>query len=212
MINIIDMQHSFSLKWLQRVYLNKEASFACIPLYYYEKLGNDLSALGSNLTSKYFKGLGEIRPEFWRSAMEIWLNSNVAPEPEEVNNEHQPLWNNYNIKYRNTVLYHKNWVTRGYSLVVDLFIDGTFLTLDRALDIMGQGGRVVLQYNAPYNALPAAWRDPDSVRGINPGEPTFCGLEISALTSKHVRGKLLQQQKSLHNALLFGEENFQILV
>ena len=106
MINIIDMQHSFSLKWLQRVYLNKEASFACIPLYFYEKLGNDLSALRSNLTSNYFKGLEEIRPEFWRCAMEIWLNSNVEPEPEEVNIEHQPLWNNDNIKYRNTVLYY----------------------------------------------------------------------------------------------------------
>ena len=208
MINIIDMQHSLSLKWLQRVYLNKEASFACIPLYYYEKLGNDLSALRSNLTSKYFKGLEEIRPEFWRCAMEIWLNSNVAPEPEEVNIEHQPLWNNDNIKYRNTVLYYKNWVTRGYSLVGDLFVDGTFLTLDRALDIMGQDGRVVLQYNALYNALPAAWRDPDNVEGINTGEPTFCGLEISTLTSKHVREKLLQQRRKPPCCIAFWGRKF----
>ena len=60
MINVIDMQYTLALKWIKMIYTNQHALYACIPMNYYEKLGENFLALKSNIGSKYFKGF-EIR-------------------------------------------------------------------------------------------------------------------------------------------------------
>ena len=60
MINIRDMQNAFLIKWLQKVYCNQDSNFSCIPMYYLEKVGCDMSVLFSNITSKHFNGLQNI--------------------------------------------------------------------------------------------------------------------------------------------------------
>ena len=65
MINAFDMQNAFIIKWVKNVYCNKWASYSCIPVMYYEKLGYDFSVLRSSVRSKHFTGFNEIRSQYW---------------------------------------------------------------------------------------------------------------------------------------------------
>ena len=67
---------------------------------------------------------------------------------------------------------------------------------------------MMLQYQALWNALPPAWRDPDSIGAINPEEPTFCNLMLSTLTAKEVRCKLLDQRKKSPCCIAFWERKY----
>ena len=58
MINIVDMQFSFVVKWFKLIYSNTSALFSQIPLSMLEFLGSDFSVLKCNVSSKEFKGLG----------------------------------------------------------------------------------------------------------------------------------------------------------
>ena len=90
-----------------------------------------------------------------------------------------------------------SWIGLGYVLVGDLFVDDTFLTLDRLRHSMeGQSQtNVLFQYYALYNALPAAWRSVEGLEAINPEQPTFHGREITYITSNYTRDILLKMRQ-----------------
>ena len=77
MINAFDMQNAFIIKWVKNIYCNKYASYSCIPVMYYEKLGYEFSVLRSSVKSKHFTGFEEIRSQYWKKALEIWLNLKI---------------------------------------------------------------------------------------------------------------------------------------
>ena len=166
MINAFDMQNAFIIKWVKNVYCNKWASYSCIPVMYYEKLGYEFSVLRSSVRSKHFTGFNEIRSQYWKKALEVWLNLKVVknedtPNVDEVDDiAMQPLWNNELVQYKGKSLFYKRWVESGYICVGDLFIDDRLVTLDHIVRGVGPDTRLPLHYYVLYNAVPAAWRDP----------------------------------------------------
>ena len=96
LIDVIDMQTSFVIKWFTTIYTNKYASYSCIPRLCDKKIGMDFSVLRSSVGSKHFIGLEEIKSPFWQSALMLWLDfnrreiCNVADVRDIAN---QLLWN-----------------------------------------------------------------------------------------------------------------------
>ena len=56
MIDVIDMQTSFVIKWFRTIYINKYVSNSCIPVLYHEKIGMDFSGI---------KELGGVQTFYW---------------------------------------------------------------------------------------------------------------------------------------------------
>ena len=213
-----DMQTSFVIKWFRNIYTNKYASYSCIPVLYYEKIGMDFSVLRSSVVSKNFIGLEEIKSPFWKSALKFWLDFNK----EEICNvtdvrdiANQPLWNNVYIQFKNRPLFFKNWINAGYVCVGDLFIEDSLVSLDYILTSLGPDSRLMFQYFALYNALPAAWRDPSIADYCTQGAlqvvPSFCDIRINNLSAKLIRQKLTQQRKTNPCCVNFWGQNFVIL-
>ena len=166
MINVIDLQHSFIIKWIKCVYCNKDASYSCTPVMYLEKLGYDFSVLRSSVDSKKFMGFDEIKSHFWKKALHVWLkfkDTEKVPINEVDDVANQPLWNNAFVQFKNKSLFYRNWLESGYVCVGDLFIEDSLVSLEHIMTFMGPDPRLPLQYYALYNALPAAWRDPATI-------------------------------------------------
>ena len=120
MINIIDFQKSFLIKWMKYLYMNKEAVVCNIPQYYYNRVGNDLSVLQSNIPSKKFKGIELIKSSFWSSVLSCWLDftydhqlylndihDNLLDDPEAgIRPTSYVIWNNSSVTYRNNPLFY----------------------------------------------------------------------------------------------------------
>lgn len=211
MIDIHDMQVSFAVKWLQKLHSNKNATFAVIPIHYYDKLGRDLSVLQSNVKSKYFKGFEYIKASFWRKALEIWLDTNLTQKREDIEDNsiaNQVLWNNEVVKYRNNVLCWKNWIDHGFIYVEDLFLDEEFLSLERAQQVMGPRGDLTFQYYALYNALGDVWRDPQAVQLYNDPVIQWCGHKIESISTELVRTTLLENRCKQPCSVAFWSRKF----
>ena len=131
---------------------------------YYEKLGYDFSVLRGSVWSKHFTGFNEIRSQYWKKALEVWLNLKVVKKEDTPNIDEvddiamQPLWNNVLVQYKGKSLFDKRWVESGYICVGDLFIVDHLVTLDHIVRGVGPDVRLPLQYYALYNAVPAACR------------------------------------------------------
>ena len=214
MINAFDMQNAFIIKWVKNVYCNKWASYSCIPVMYYEKLGYDFSVLRSSVRSKHFTGFNEIRSQYWKKALEVWLNLKVVknedtPNADEVDDiAMQPLWNNVLVQYKGKSLFYKGWVESGYICVGDLFIDECLVTLDHIVRGVGPDARLPLQYYALYNAVPAAWRDPAALGDMDPVEPMFRGTRLSSLTTGMIRQLLVKDRVSVPCCVNFWKRKF----
>ena len=56
MINVGDMLMSFLIKWVKELFKTPQSNHCLIPMYYFGKLGDDLSVFHSNTSAKHFKG------------------------------------------------------------------------------------------------------------------------------------------------------------
>ena len=120
MKNAFDMQNPFIIKWVKNIYCNKYASYSCIPVMYYEKLGYDFSVLRSSVKSKHFTGFEEIQSQYWKKALEIWLNQKMNKNDNTLNIDEvddiamQPLWNNVLVQHKGKSLFYKGWIESGW--------------------------------------------------------------------------------------------------
>ena len=211
MINVIDLQHSFVIKWIKCIYCNKDASYSCIPAMYLEKLGYDFSVLRSSVDSKSLMGFEEIKSNFWKKALHIWLkfkDNEKVPINEVDDVANQPLWNNAFVQYKDRSLFYRNWLESGYVCVGDLFIDDCLVSLDHIMTFMGPDPRLPLQYYALINALPPAWRDPAIIDNLDPAEPTFRDQRLSSLTAKDIRLSLVKDRTCMPCCVNFWERKF----
>ena len=68
-----------------------------IPIEMMSRLGKNLCCFSSDVSVKYFKGLGLIKNTFWRKVLSCWLDNKQkwsAETPAKTALEKQCLWNN----------------------------------------------------------------------------------------------------------------------
>lgn len=178
---------------------------------YFEQLGMDLSVLRSSVRAGHFTGFDVIKSQFWKSALEIWLNLKNDEIIDLENTDEiasQPLWNNALVQYKGKSLFFKRWVEGGYVHVGDMFIDDRLVTLDHLVTYMGPDSRLSFQYYALYNALPAAWRNPDSVGVIDSVQPVFPNVPLTSVTTKMIRQSLMKDKQKVSSGASFWKRKF----
>ena len=125
MINIIDMQTSFSLVWIAQLKEEKISKWKSIPLNDLNKMGPNLTCLKASIPSNKLLGLNYIHSTFWKRSLMAWVDHKKLFIKEYSSFEHQPLFNNRLIKYRNNYLFFSKWVNAGVALVHDVWRNGT---------------------------------------------------------------------------------------
>lgn len=162
MINIKDIQTSFQIKWFKKLFQEGDSIVCNIPLYYYEKLGRNLSVLQSNVPARSFKGLSDIKSVYWQNSLSKWLDINYLFHSQQAEDNiltnsifSQVIWNNHNLRYRNEVLLMKKLIACNIIHVGDLFINGVFVSLAQLAQRVGPSAGLVLQHNVLFNALPS---------------------------------------------------------
>ncbi len=196
MINILDMQDSFLIAWMNKLWCNRDSFWAHVPLFYISQLGPDLAVLNSNIGIKEFRGLTVVKAHFWKSALISWLKYQKIHECDEIQPnqvKNQNIWNNNIIRYQGKVLFFPEWINKGIINIGDLYVDDHIKTFAQMEQHLGTSPRLLLQYNVVVNAVPQAWKNVTDQMVLNVS-PTFGGCNISVLTSAKVR-KLLVKLK-----------------
>ena len=78
MINVDDLQKSFLLSWAKKKkkkMIEKGENWKQIPTEMMSSLGKNLCCFSSDLSVKYFKGLGLIKNTFWRKVLSCWMDN-----------------------------------------------------------------------------------------------------------------------------------------
>ncbi len=196
MINIVDMQHSFYIAWMSKLWHNHSAFWATIPLYYLFQLGQDFAVLRANVHKKEFIGLYKIKSEFWKKTIIAWLDHHKVYTYDDITADHiknQSLWNNSIIRYQGRVLFFTKWLANGILTVGDLYNGDQIMSFPQLEDKMGRAPALLLQYNVVINALPHEWRNIAQDATYN-RSPSFLENDISVLSSPKVR-ELITKRK-----------------
>ena len=74
-INVDDLHKSFLLSWTNILMKEKEEKRKQIPTEMMSRLVENVCCFSSDLSVKYFKGLGLIKNTFWRKVLSCWLDN-----------------------------------------------------------------------------------------------------------------------------------------
>ena len=129
--------------------------------------------------------------KYWCDVLKTWLDKNSnSLEVASCSVEDQNLWNNDDIKFKQNVLFFKEWINAGIYKLGHMFNDEGYLrSVNDIITIVGNSAARQFQYNAVFNVIPAEWR----VRsGINQAvEPTlFWDKNLLLLSTKDIRRQL----------------------
>lgn len=159
MIDICVLQQALLLSWVKKLYYGEQARWKIIPLFYFNKLGENLSVFKSNVKKESFRGINRIKNSFYKKVLEIWLEKNRCLVDNEFDSNNQILWNNRDIKYRGNVLFLEDWIKAGIIYLKDFKCRGTILSLNDIVAKVGSSPRRQLEYNVVLNAIPPEWRN-----------------------------------------------------
>jgi hypothetical protein len=151
MINVTDMQNSFLLSWVKKLQDAIDEKWSNIPQHYLSGFGPNFQFIfTSSVPSKKIKGLGLIKSEFWRKALETWIEIfheiNTSKSLNLPLNKQQ-LWNNSNIIYKGQCLFLKDWVSK-ITYVSDIMENNQLFTFDQICSKIGNKPCRIFEYNA----------------------------------------------------------------
>lgn len=153
MINVNDMQSSFLLSWAVGLRHSSGQMWNAIPRFWLSKTGVNLSCFLSDVPSKSFIGLGNIKSMFWRHVLVAWLDNRQKIKTLVSESENRCLWNNASIMYRHNPLFFRDWIEANLCFVSDVFVAGNVITYQRTLEILGHKPSRIFEYNALCTAL-----------------------------------------------------------
>ena len=160
MINIIDMQNSFLISWLNKLYFSNHQKWTYYPNYIFSTLGPDLNCIKTTASIKTFVGLSNIKSEFWKKALMSWIKHNnkidVCQQEHFISQSSICLWNNKYLMYRGKCLFFKDWALAGLNYIHDIKHNGNLLTFNEICRLVGNKPCRIFEYNAIYTATMSA--------------------------------------------------------
>jgi hypothetical protein len=218
MIDIFDMQNSFLLMWVTKLYNSYESVWSCIPKYWYNKLGEKLSVLESSVTCRDFIGMELIKSVFWKRVLSTWILNNKssqvsAEEVALVDIYSQVLWNNRFIVYKRTPLMILDCIKAGIIRVGDILKQKNIINYEDYVCKLDTSPNRLLEYNALVNSVPQVWKE-KLVREANPNQTTgnlkicFRDVPVQSFTGKLYRTMLVNDTTSIVCAVKFWERKF----
>jgi exonuclease III len=220
-IDCFDMQQSFYLSCVTKLNNTESDNWTSIPLYWFGKLGRDLSVLESSVLCKNFKGLELIKSRFWRCVLTNWLvhNTSISQKSSEELNIHeiyaQKLWNNKFVMYRQNPLMIQACVSANIICVADILKEKSIISYDEYCNKLGSSPDRIFEYNAIVNAIPKCWKDKiASYSGtveLNNAGLTFRGTPVHVMSCKLYRNNIVNNKSSTTIcAVGFWERKFEI--
>ena len=205
MIDIKQMQISFILQWVMRLTGNLGSNkFVIIPRMIFSPHGPNFECFRSNVNSKLFKGLDNIKSLFWSIVLKTWLDNNCKTS----NHINQSLWNNKSFTYTGKVLYFRNWAERGLTSLHDITDQNEILPYQSICDILGNSANF-LEYNvvaAVTNRYLATYPQDVIVDDVSHRTPMFCNSTVQ--NAKQIRNILITLDKSTPWSHRFWKRKF----
>ena len=151
MINLRCFQDSFLLRWAEKLLDDQKADWKIAAIKCLEKVGG-LSAFKSTLPRISFKCFNLIHNSFWKEVLGVWLDNRHPMDEKPSFSPESPLFNNPLIKYRNSVLFFPQLISRGVLYVKDLLLNNHLIDFDSFKRIVNIPGSFLI-YTCLFNAL-----------------------------------------------------------
>ena len=154
MIDMHTLQQSLYLAWIPKLLEeNNNIGWKTIPLNFYDKLGSGFCIFDNPCNMKSILGL--TNDCFWSKVLAAWQK---LKETREKNYKYvylnSGIWNNNNIKYRNTNLHMSDWIRKGITNLKDILDDrGSMISFNEIEDKIGRKANRLLEYNAVRTAI-----------------------------------------------------------
>ena len=155
MIDLIDMQNTFLLKWGMKLITQSNKNWTAIPILFLRNVGWE-NVFFSRINEKQFNGLESIKSDFWKDVIKNWIHLNQDNKFLDINTlrfEDNTIYNNEEIKFKGKTLYLEDAAIRGIGSVRDMLDSGNFISYEEFIYKTGLYPRAELDYNVIINAL-----------------------------------------------------------
>ena len=144
MIDLKELQTSFLLQWVSRL-TSKEISdrWKMIPTSLFSCFGTTSVCFNSNVDSKVFKGLENIKSEFWSLVLKTWLDNNYVSNDTIFN---PILWNNKQFLYNGKPLYFQQWAKKSILTIHDMLFQNHCISYERLCENLERSPQTLLEY------------------------------------------------------------------
>ena len=150
MTNLECFQNSFLLGWAERLLNTDYADWKAIAIDSLKMVGG-LSLFNSNVNSKNFKGLHLVKNSFWKKVLCTWLDNNTFPD-EVLLLPNTPLFNNKDIRFKNSTLFFPICIINNIVNVNDMIVNNRIMAYDQFRFLVDTPNSLLI-YNCIYNAL-----------------------------------------------------------
>ena len=196
MIDIKQMQTSFTLNWVIRLTTSKTTEkVTLIPRMIFSSHGPNFACFHSNVSSKVFKGLNHITSSFWSTVLKTWLDNNRVLDNSKFN---PMLWNNKQFSYGGNILFFRDWAEKGLVSIHDIISQNVLLTFERVCEILGRNANRIIEYNIIHATVGRFINNnntPMAERQININDtPMFCDQNVQK--ARQLRNILTSYQET----------------
>ena len=151
MIDLKVMQDSFLCERVMKLISEKDTSkWTWIPNKHLNFLGKDFACLSSNIGPKLFKGLDNIKSDYWNNAIITWLKLNKSKP--FFTSQQICIWNNALITHQNKVLMFESWANK-LTYINDIIENNNIVDFRTIEETLGRSPKLYLEYHVVYNAI-----------------------------------------------------------
>ena len=151
MIDLKVMQDSIICERIMKLITDSDqAKWTWIPNKHLYFFGKDFACLSSTIGPSLFKGLDNIKSDYWKNAIIAWLKLNKTKP--FFNSKNVCIWNNAHITHQNNVIMFEKW-TKKLTYITDITENGNIVDLRKIEEIIGRSPKLYLEYNVVYNAV-----------------------------------------------------------
>ena len=208
MIDMIDMQNTFLIKWGMKLITQQKENWAAFPLHFLRYVGME-NVFFSNIKEKQFIGLAGIKSCFWREVIKSWICLNQDCKLLEVKTLRfidNPIFNNNEIRFKGNIIYLEEAAKRGIMCVGDMVDNENRISYEEFIYKTGRYPRAELDYNVIINALkqskiPKVGKDRSSL--------VEKAREILHKSNKSLRNSIKQDDNSLSIGHQFWNRKFE---
>ena len=145
MIDLKQMQASFLLKWVGRLFQAQVLDkWSHVPKNIFAPFGDKYLRCFLNLRSRAFKVLQVITSHFWNYVLKTWLHLNCHDPSMPVPTL---LWNNSHIKYQGNALMFTDWIIGKIVYVKDIKGPSGVITFQDIFNKIGNSPNRILEYH-----------------------------------------------------------------
>ena len=159
MIDMHTLQNSLYLAWIPKLLTeSNNSALKTVAINFYDKLGSGLCIFDNPCNMRSITGLTRGKDYFWTKVLEVWQE---LKEKMKKNGKYvflnSCIWNNNNVKYRNTNLHFKDWMRKGINSLKDILDDsGKTIPFNEIEDKIGRKANLLLEYNVVRTAIEQA--------------------------------------------------------